>query len=335
VNRDPVVVSQIAELASKDFDVHTAISAEGARDLLGSNSIDLILVDQHLSEMTGIRLLEWVREHSPKTLRLATAGLDDWDGSAGALHSGLVHRYLLKPWRSEELLEVLRHAARMSALQQDNELLMAELRALNPNLNERVRQRTEELEVANHELRQQNLALQKLALTDALTGLPNRRAMDRLARSELKRRARYPSPLALGLIDVDNFKDVNSRHLLPGGDQVLIGLSKTLTEAMRTVDCVGRIGGEEFMVVAPETDLEGAAVLAERIRAAVEHSRFDYKGASIQVTVSIGFAVALVAGLVAYEQMKHAAAAALEEAKSGGRNRCLVRPIAPPSGNEG
>jgi diguanylate cyclase (GGDEF)-like protein len=171
--------------------------------------------------------------------------------------------------------------------------------------------------------------LQKLALTDSLTGLPNRRAMDRLVRSELRRRVRYPSPLALGLIDVDHFKQVNARHLLPGGDQVLIGLSKTLIGLLRTVDTVGRIGGEEFLLVAPETNIDGAGALADRIRLAVENSRYHYKHDTIAITVSIGVAVVDANVHVEFDQIKHVAAAALEEAKQAGRNRSVVRSVQP------
>src|SRR5262245_66263096 len=106
--------------------------------------------------------------------------------------------------------------------------------------------------------------LEKLALTDPLTSLPNRRAMDRLAERELRRRDRYPSALALGLIDVDHFKDINARYLLPGGDKVLVDLAKVLQGSLRTIDSLGRIGGEEFLMIAPETGMEGGMTLGDR-----------------------------------------------------------------------
>ena len=170
--------------------------------------------------------------------------------------------------------------------------------------------------------------LEKLALTDPLTGLPNRRAMDRLSERELRRRDRYPSPLALGLIDVDHFKQINSHFLLPGGDRVLVDLARCLGASLRNVDLMGRIGGEEFLVIAPETNNEGAVVLAERIRTNVEKYPFAYKEHTIPVTVSVGFAVAEAGVPADYEQMKHIAAAALAEAKMTGRNRCVVQPVA-------
>src|SRR5207237_1962008 len=123
----------------------------------------------------------------------------------------------------------------------DHDRLMEELRQLNLQLEERVAQRTKELEETNHELEQKNKLLEKLALTDPLTGLSNRRAMDRLAERELRRRDRYPGPLSLGRVDVDHFKAINERYLLPGGDKVLVDLGKALGASLRTVDVLGRI----------------------------------------------------------------------------------------------
>src|SRR5262245_23190653 len=219
-------------------------------------------------------------------------GYAELEDAIEAINRGQVYHYLLKPWRTEELLQVLRNAADKYHLERNREQLLEELRRLNAELEERVTARTVELQEANHLLQQRTRELEMLALTDPLTGLLNRRAIDDVARSELKRHARYRSPLALGILDADHFREINRRYLLPGGDQALIGLAKTLMSSLRTVDSVGRIGGEEFLVVAPETNLDGAAALAERIRAAVEQSRTSYKGEDIDVTVSLGFAVA-------------------------------------------
>src|SRR5947208_1277174 len=118
---------------------------------------------------------------------------------------------------------------------------------VNADLELRVEERTRALQEAYQELEQKNKMLEKLALTDPLTNLPNRRAMDRLAERELRRRDRYPGPLSILLIDVDHFKSINERYLLPGGDKVLTDLARTLTGSIRGgVDSLGRIGGEEF-----------------------------------------------------------------------------------------
>lgn len=325
VDDEALVLEALSRLLTKEFDLVTAESAETALDILSRREVDLILADQRLPGMTGIQLLEWVRQHHPKTVRLLMTGLARFEDAVEAINCGQVSRYLFKPWHSEELLHVLRNSAKTFLLERSHEQLLEELRKLNLELEERVQQRTLELQEANHQLQQKNWMLEKLALTDALTGLPNRRAMDRLAKTELRRRARYPNSMALGLVDVDHFKEINARYLLPGGDQVLIDLGKTLIASVRTIDSVGRIGGEEFEVVAPETNLEGATVLAERIRSAIENSRFFYKGETIRVTASVGFGVAEAGVPADYDQLKHLAAAGLAEAKNTGRNRCVVR----------
>ena len=107
------------------------------------------------------------------------------------------------------------------------------------------------------------------------------------------------------------------------GDQVLIELGKTFTASLRTVDSVGRIGGEEFLVVAPETNMDGAARLGERIRAAVEGSTFYYKSDPIRVTVSIGISYMPSPEIRSAEDMIALADKALYEAKNGGRNRVV------------
>jgi diguanylate cyclase (GGDEF)-like protein len=190
-----------------------------------------------------------------------------------------------------------------------------------------VRQKTVELEEANRQLHQRNLMLERLALTDELTGLPNRRAIDQILQSEVRRRSRYPSTLAVGLIDADHFKEINTRHLYPGGDQVLASLATVLSTSIRGMDTVGRIGGEEFVVIAPITDQDGARGLGERIRQAVSHHAVRYQGNDIRVTVSVGVAVADADVHVAAEQFMYEAAVALGEAKARGRNCCVTRAL--------
>ncbi len=327
VDDDPAILAMLANLTKAEFHVITADSAEAAQEVFRQRAVDLILSDQKLPNMAGVQLLEWVRQHSPKTIRLLMTGLAVFEDAVQAINAGQVYRYIFKPFHGEELLQILRSAARSFQLERSHERLLEELCRLNNELEQRVRKRTRELEETNHQLQQQNGMLQKLALTDPLTGLPNRRAMDRLVKAELRRRARYPSPLAVGVIDVDHFKQVNSRYLLPGGDQVLIGLAKTLIGSLRTVDTVGRIGGEEFLLVAPETSHDGAAALGERIRLAVENSHYLYHEVPITVTVSLGFGVAEAGVLVDFEAIKHVASGALADAKLQGRNRCIVQPI--------
>jgi diguanylate cyclase (GGDEF)-like protein len=330
VDDEPYILSTLAGLLSAEFEVLTADSAQAAQSYFASWDIDIILTDQKMPRVSGVQLLEWVRQHSPKTIRLMMTGFAELEEAVDAINKGQVSRYLFKPWRHEELLDVLRGAAHTCLLERSHEQLLEELRELNEklrlmnaDLEKRVADRTRALEEAYLELEQKNKMLEKLALTDPLTSLPNRRAMDRLAERELRRRERYPGSLAIGLIDVDHFKSINERYLLPGGDQVLMDLARALLGSLRTVDFLGRIGGEEFMVIAPETDMTGAQALGERIRSTVEITEFRYKDDIIAVHVSLGFAVAEAGIQSDYENMKHLAAAALSEAKTTGRNRCV------------
>jgi diguanylate cyclase (GGDEF)-like protein len=329
VDDEPYILATLSSLLSDTYEVLTADSAEAAQALFAHRAIDMILTDQRMPRMSGTQLLEWVRQNSPRTVRLLMTGFAELEEAVEAINRAQVFRYLFKPWRTEELLEVLLSATRTFLLERSNEQLLQELRTLNLELERRVQQRTRELEEANHELEQKNKMLEKLALTDPLTNLSNRRAMDRLAERELRRRDRYPSPVAVGLIDVDHFKQINNRYLLPGGDKVLVDLARCLAGSLRTVDLMGRIGGEEFLVIAPETNMEGATVLGERIRGTVENTAFSYKDEVISVTVSLGFAVAEAGVPADYEQMKHIAAAALAEAKVKGRNRCVLHALNP------
>jgi diguanylate cyclase (GGDEF)-like protein len=328
---------------SAEFDVATAGSAAEARHVLSRQSIDIILTDQRMPGETGVQLLEWARANNPHVVGLLMTGYAELEDAVDAINRGNVYYYLLKPWRAEELFRILRNAAEHIQLQRSRDHLVEELRRVNMFLEERVDERTREVAETNHKLHQRSVELEEankllqhrnreletLALTDPLTGLLNRRAIEDVARAELNRHTRYPaSRLALGVIDADNFREINRRHLLPGGDQVLIGLARTLTSSIRAVDTVGRIGGEEFLVVAPETGLDGVGTLAERIRTAVEAAAIHYNGKRIDVTISAGFAVVESQVHTTFEQMQHVAAECLGEAKASGRNRCVVRAVA-------
>jgi diguanylate cyclase (GGDEF)-like protein len=338
VDDEAYLLPTLSALLARDFEVITADSAAAAQQVFAARPIDLILTDQRMPRVTGTQLLEWVHQNHPKTVRLLMTGYAELEDAIEAINRGHVYHYLMKPWRTEELLQVLRNAADRFLLERSREQLLEELRRLNLELEQRVLERTRELEAANrllrersqelveanHQLQQRTRELELLALTDPLTNLLNRRAIDDLARSELKRHARYPSPLALGMIDADMFREINRVYLYPGGDQALIHLARILSASLRTVDSVGRVGGEEFLVVCPETNFEGATVLGERIRATVERSPAQYNGQVIPLTVSIGFAVAEAGVAVEPERMRHVAAEALSQAKAEGRNRCIV-----------
>lgn len=162
--------------------------------------------------------------------------------------------------------------------------------------------------------------VQKIAITDALTGVYNRRGLLELGRHEIDRFQRFGYPLAAIMADIDFFKKVNDTHGHKVGDQVLCILAERFRTAVRQVDIIGRYGGEEFAVLLPETDLFQAANIAERLRLVVEETPFDTEAGLIPITISLGVSRA-GRGLANLVVLLEQADAALYSAKMNGRNR--------------
>ncbi len=317
-----MILALIVHQLGQEFEVITASSTAQARTIIASRSIDILITDLNLSDGSGIALLEGMRVSHPRIARVLLTGTARLSDAVDAINRCQIHRLVLKPWRLDDLLTTMRSVGRSVQLERSHEKLLEEYRTLMTELEVRVAERTRELELKNQ-------LLEKMALTDALTGVPNRRAVELIARKELLRRARNDEPLALGVIDADHFKDINSDHLLIGGDHVLTWLGQMLQNALRGTDAIGRIGGEEFMVVAPGTDLAGAEVLAERLRSTIERERTVFRGSSISLTISLGFSVVESGGTASFDELRASAAAALSEAKQNGRNRSVVRRMIP------
>ena len=162
--------------------------------------------------------------------------------------------------------------------------------------------------------------VERQALVDGLTGLANRRQADEALASELARTERLGGPVGLILADVDDFKAVNDRFGHPTGDVVLRDLADTLRENVREIDTAARWGGEEFALILPGTDLEGAAQVAERIRAALaEREILSVDGAPLHVTASFGVATSTATTTV--QQLVEAADESLYRAKRAGKDR--------------
>jgi two-component system cell cycle response regulator len=169
--------------------------------------------------------------------------------------------------------------------------------------------------------RADNARLERLAQTDPLTQLLNRRALTERLQQEMERALRYDASLALLLVDLDHFKAVNDTHGHLVGDDALRDLARLLLDTVRTTDVVARYGGEEFLVLLPETDDTGAEGFAERIRQAVEAHRFEAAGAALRLTASLGVAVFPAPRVHTAEDLFVRADAALYRAKADGRNR--------------
>ena len=188
-------------------------------------------------------------------------------------------------------------------------------------LRERVAQATEEL-------RQQKEQAERKARTDPLTGLPNRRAFNELARVEIDRALRFGQPLALVAIDLDHFKSVNDGHGHAVGDAVLVDFASRVQAQLRVIDQLARIGGEEFVLLLPGTDAKGAYQVAERIRHLLNQRALSIPGGTLRYTSSFG-----VAELEPHHpELDHwlaRADAALYAAKGNGRNRVELAPSDP------
>jgi diguanylate cyclase (GGDEF)-like protein len=326
VDDKPEMIDIVSRILAHDFEVIPARTAAEGRQAFARRDISVVLSDQRMPGETGVQFLEWVARDHPRTVRLLMSGYADLATAIEAINRGGIYQFVPKPWGDNFVLaQTVRNAAEKFLLERGREELLAELRERNARLERRVTERTRELEGANAQLQRALAEMEKLALTDPLTGLPNRRAVEDIAVNELRRHGRYRNHLALGIIDVDRFKEINDRYLYPGGDYVLVQLTRLLSDRLRTVDSLGRIGGEEFLVVAPETTAEGAAALAERLRSAVRESPFEYNGAPIRVTVSIGFAVAEPDSQADFPRMKLLASETIHQAKEAGRDRVEVR----------
>jgi diguanylate cyclase (GGDEF)-like protein len=174
------------------------------------------------------------------------------------------------------------------------------------------------------------LKLAENAIQDPLTGVLNRRHFEERLAAELAGAQRHARPVSILLVDIDHFKTINDRFGHLAGDEALKMVAFVLRGALRKEDVLARFGGEEFVVVARETGLDGARSLAERIRKAVERSRCDWQGNTLGLTVSVGVTVSI--GISAFipgktdRDLLETADRALYLAKQGGRNRVVALP---------
>jgi diguanylate cyclase (GGDEF)-like protein/hemerythrin-like metal-binding protein len=184
-----------------------------------------------------------------------------------------------------------------------------------------LRQTLDGLQAANQELRRELALLEQAASTDKLTGAWNRRRLEECVRVEIDRLDRHQHPVSLLIIDIDFFKAINDQKGHQVGDQVLLALSLLLQKRLRSADSLARWGGEEFVVLCPNTRRTAAAVLGERLRAEIAAQTFP---AAIQLSVSIGIAECRPGEC--WEQWFERADEALYRAKNGGRNQIQLAP---------
>lgn len=162
--------------------------------------------------------------------------------------------------------------------------------------------------------------LEILATTDPLTGILNRRACLERGKALTESAKRYGHPMTVMMLDIDHFKRINDRHGHDTGDEVLRLFVAVVAKCLRQVDVFGRMGGEEFAVLMPETAQKGALIAAERIRQAVEREKLNQGGQELSVTVSVG----AVVGTHTVDDALKLADEALYRAKREGRNRVVM-----------
>ncbi len=182
----------------------------------------------------------------------------------------------------------------------------------------RVAERTKELEDAKQKMAEVNSRLESMAITDHLTGLFNRIKIEESMETEYLRRLRYRTSFSVVLLDIDKFKNVNDTYGHDVGDSTLVTLSKILSNHVRKIDIVGRWGGEEFIVVCPDTDINGAAILAENLRKEIEKSEFDIVG-----TITCSFGIAEMHDDEMLKELIKRSDVGLYLAKAQGRNRVV------------
>jgi two-component system, cell cycle response regulator len=273
---------------------HTVVEAARGADALAlcrEQQPDVVLLDVEMPGMSGWDVLAAMK--ADPGLRdvpvVFLTGRSDTADMVDGLRLG-AHDYLRKPCEPTELLARVQAAARVKRLQDE------------------LRQRNEELDLVSR--------------TDALTGLRNRRHVEEYLTKLVSLARRNVEPIAVLIVDIDHFKSVNDGHGHDAGDAVLREVAGRMVDSVRLEDMVGRWGGEEFLVVLPNTAAQGAAELAERLRQVVagEPCRLPGGGA-VPVTISLGCAASVIDDAAT---LARSADAAMYEAKESGRNRVVV-----------
>jgi len=267
-----------------------------------------ILQDLVMPDIDGMTLVRFYRNHpalSNTPVIVLSSKEDPKDKSEAFSHGA--SDYLVKLPDQIELIARIKAHSRSYVTQQQRDAAFRELHEL------------------QKELEAKNVELQRLSAIDGLTGIPNRRSFDEYISKEWRRAVREETCLALLLIDIDFFKKYNDGYGHQGGDDCLQKVARALADTLRRPsDMVARYGGEEFTVVLPNTDLDGAMVIAEELRLAVEKQALKHEFSDVADIVSISLGAAGIppqcgddcASLIAL------ADGALYDAKEEGRNRC-------------
>lgn len=329
VDDEPENLKAIERTIRNRYEVVMCESGEAALRELAQREFAVVISDQRMPGMIGTDLLAKVAASHPLTTRIIFTAYSEAKEILDAINRAEIYRYVTKPWDNQDLLITLQQAVERYQLRSANQRLISELEAKNRNLMEKeqellslnrgletaVEQRTRELRAANERL-------SDLADTDPLTKVLNRRSFFLKFNEELERSKRYKHPITLSFIDVDHFKTFNDMEGHVCGDEALRKIAQLFTSSLRKTDVLCRYGGEEFLIMMPETKVEIGTEISERLRAAVEATEFQGQTATAYLTVSIGVAGYPSQGDSTEELLK-AADHALYQAKEFGRNRVV------------
>lgn len=307
VDDDPIVLKLLTKyLSDAGYEVLTAANGVEALRIIHSQGCQLVITDWMMPEMGGLDLCRAIRSSEGVGFAyiLILSGSTDDDILAEAFDAG-ADDFLIKPCQKQELLSRLKAGVRTLALEAN---LSSQQRATHR---------------VNAELATLNDKLQKMATTDELTGLGNRREAMTRAADYWNMAKREDRPLSCMLLDIDHFKRCNDTYGHDVGDAVLKDTARVLKRSVRAGETVYRIGGEEFVVFCMGATKEMASVGAERLRAAIENNRIERGRMSLGITISVGVAER-GQRTVSPDDLLKLADQALYEAKRNGRNRVCV-----------
>ena len=288
-----------ARLESWGYQVDAAHDGQQALDRVMQSPPDLILLDVMMPSLDGNEVARRVKQNPalPFIPIIMQTALDSTESKVEGLEAG-ADDYITKPIEFAELKARLRSMLRIKKLQ-------------------------EELEERERELLEANERLRHMSRTDALTGLENRRSIERQLETMFAHGLRLKEPLGCVMCDLDRFKSVNDEHGHHAGDAVLKQFAQILKRAAREIDVVGRYGGEEFIILLPGTVLDAAVTFADRVRKDVEAHTFVFEGGSIRRTASFGVAGWPHPRITDCDKIVRSADDALYVAKETGRNRVV------------
>ena len=256
VEDDDAIRKSIHEcLTSSDYKTFSAPSAEEAFEIIKSGAIQIVITDILLPGKDGLQLTSQIKQNYDIDVIVMTGYSENYSYEE-AINKG-ASDLVFKPFRFEELLLRLKRVLKERRLTKERNRILSEL--------------------------------ENLAITDGLTKLYNLRHFYHLLEMEIDRCYRYGHPLALMLLDIDNFKMYNDSYGHLEGDKVLIRIGQIIHSCGRIIDSAFRYGGEEFTVILPETTAQEANNVANRIKTAVENENFfPEPGNAVNITISIG-----------------------------------------------